>query len=56
MGTVSSGADHARDLVRRGVKFVSLGADVGYIRAGIATDAVVLQELRSMSLTKGNGG
>jgi 4-hydroxy-2-oxoheptanedioate aldolase len=49
VGTVSSGADHAKDLVQRGVKFVSLGADVGYIRAGIATDAAVLKELKTMS-------
>jgi 4-hydroxy-2-oxoheptanedioate aldolase len=47
VGTVSSSADHARDLVRRGVKFVSLGADVGYIRAGIATDRAVLETLRA---------
>jgi 4-hydroxy-2-oxoheptanedioate aldolase len=49
VGTVSSSAKHAKDLVARGVKFVSLGADVGYIRAGIATDGAVLKELRSLS-------
>jgi 4-hydroxy-2-oxoheptanedioate aldolase len=49
VGTVSSGADHAKDLLRRGVTFVSLGADVGYIRAGIGSDAAVLKDLRSMS-------
>jgi 4-hydroxy-2-oxoheptanedioate aldolase len=47
VGTVSSGADHAKDLVARGVKFVSLGADVGYLRAGIATDQAVMKALRS---------
>jgi 4-hydroxy-2-oxoheptanedioate aldolase len=47
VGTVSSGAAHAKDLVGRGVKFVSLGADVGYVRAGIALDAAVLAELRA---------
>jgi 4-hydroxy-2-oxoheptanedioate aldolase len=52
VGTVSSGADHAKDLVRRGVSFVSLGADVGYIRAGIAADAATLKDLRSMSNAK----
>jgi 4-hydroxy-2-oxoheptanedioate aldolase len=55
VGTVSSGADHAKDLVQRGVKLVSLGADVGYIRAGIATDTAVLKELRTMSTTNGKG-
>lgn len=55
VGTVSSGADHAKDLVQRGVKFVSLGADVGYLRAGIATDTAVLKELKTMSTTKGKG-
>jgi 4-hydroxy-2-oxoheptanedioate aldolase len=48
VGTVSSSASHAKDLVGRGVKFVSLGADVGYIRAGIAKDAAVLKELRAL--------
>jgi 4-hydroxy-2-oxoheptanedioate aldolase len=53
VGTVSSGAAHAKDLVGRGVKFVSLGADVGYIRAGIATDGAVLAELRSLATGTG---
>jgi hypothetical protein len=39
--------------VQRGVKFVSLGADVGYIRAGIAKDAAVVQELRSLAPGQG---
>jgi 4-hydroxy-2-oxoheptanedioate aldolase len=47
VGTVSSSAAHARDLVGRGVKFVSLGADVGYIRAGIAADRAALEALRA---------
>jgi 2-keto-3-deoxy-L-rhamnonate aldolase RhmA len=54
VGTVSSSADHAKDLVARGVKFVSLGADVGYLRAGIAGDAAVLAELRSAPRGGGN--
>jgi 4-hydroxy-2-oxoheptanedioate aldolase len=53
VGTVSSSGDHAKDLVQRGVKFVSLGADVGYIRAGIAKDAAVVQELRSLAPGQG---
>jgi 4-hydroxy-2-oxoheptanedioate aldolase len=53
VGTVSSSAAHAKDLVGRGVKFVSLGADVGYIRAGIATDAAALKELRALPGGKG---
>jgi 4-hydroxy-2-oxoheptanedioate aldolase len=51
VGTVSSSPDHAKDLVARGVSFVSLGADVGYIRAGIARDAAVLAELRAGNAT-----
>jgi 4-hydroxy-2-oxoheptanedioate aldolase len=55
VGTVSSGAAHAKDLVGRGVKFVSLGADVGYLRAGIARDGAVLGELRATSAAGGPG-
>lgn len=46
VGTVSSSRDHAEDLLARGVKFVSLGADVGYLRAGLAADRAVLAGLR----------
>jgi 4-hydroxy-2-oxoheptanedioate aldolase len=46
-GCVSSGADQAADLVRRGVMFVTLGADVGYLRAGIARDKATADSLRS---------
>jgi 4-hydroxy-2-oxoheptanedioate aldolase len=45
-GSVSSGAEQAADLVRRGVSFVTLGADVGYLRAGIARDASAAESLR----------
>jgi 4-hydroxy-2-oxoheptanedioate aldolase len=55
VGTVSSSAAHAKDLVARGVMFVSLGADVGYIRAGIATDGATLKELRSGPGNAGEG-
>jgi 4-hydroxy-2-oxoheptanedioate aldolase len=46
-GSVSSGADHAAELVRRGVAFVTLGADVGYLRAGIARDKAAADALRA---------
>jgi 4-hydroxy-2-oxoheptanedioate aldolase len=55
VGTVSSSAAHAKDLLARGVKFVSLGADVGYIRMGIATDGAVVKELRSQPTNAGKG-
>ena len=48
-GCVSSGADQAADLVRRGVMFVTLGADVGYLRAGIGRDKAAVESLRSGS-------
>jgi bis(5'-nucleosyl)-tetraphosphatase (symmetrical) len=38
VGTVSSSAEHAQDLVERGATFVSLGADAGYLRAGATKD------------------
>jgi 4-hydroxy-2-oxoheptanedioate aldolase len=46
-GTVSSSADHALDLLRRGVSFITLGADVGYLMAGVARDSAVLATLRA---------
>ena len=46
VGSVSSGPEQAAELVRRGISFVTLGADVGYLRAGIARDAAVAAELR----------
>jgi 4-hydroxy-2-oxoheptanedioate aldolase len=46
-GCVSSGAEQAADLVRRGVMFVTLGADVGYLRAGIARDKAAAETLRA---------
>jgi 4-hydroxy-2-oxoheptanedioate aldolase len=45
-GTVSAGAEQAEELVRRGVMFITLGADVGYVRAGMARDAATVQSLR----------
>jgi len=47
VGSVSSSAEHAAELVRRGVSFVTLGADVGYLRAGIARDKAVAESLRT---------
>ncbi len=46
-GCVSSGPDQAAELVRRGVRFVTLGADVGYLRAGIARDKAAAETLRA---------
>ena len=47
VGTVSFGADHAKDLVRRGIRFLTLGADMGYIRAGIAQDVALMKSLKA---------
>jgi len=49
--TVSSSADHARELLRRGVGFITLGADAGYVMAGVARDSSTLAELRAASPT-----
>ena len=46
-GTVSSSADHALDLLERGVSFITLGADVGYVMAGVARDTATLASLRA---------
>jgi len=46
-GCVSSSPEHAAELVRRGVAFVTLGADVGYLRAGIARDKAAAESLRA---------
>jgi 4-hydroxy-2-oxoheptanedioate aldolase len=46
VGTVSFGSDHARDLVRRGIRFLTLGADVGYIRAGVTQDRALIDSMR----------
>ncbi len=46
-GTISASAEEAADLVRRGVGFVTLGADVGYLRAGIARDKAAADALRA---------
>jgi 4-hydroxy-2-oxoheptanedioate aldolase len=47
VGTVSFGADQARDLVRRGIRFLTLGADAGYLRAGIAQDVALMKSLKA---------
>jgi 4-hydroxy-2-oxoheptanedioate aldolase len=54
-GMVSSTADHARELLRRGVSFITLGADVGYLMAGIARDGATLASLRTPSPTSATG-
>jgi 4-hydroxy-2-oxoheptanedioate aldolase len=46
-GGVSSSAEHAEDLVGRGVSFITLGADVGYLRAGIGRDKATVDALRA---------
>ncbi|MFF7475725.1 aldolase/citrate lyase family protein [Streptomyces sp. NPDC008092] len=45
VGTLGFGEAHARDLIRRGVRLITLGNDLGYLRAGIARDAAVAQLL-----------
>ncbi|HSS11716.1 MAG TPA: aldolase/citrate lyase family protein [Acidimicrobiales bacterium] len=49
VGTVSFGPDQARDLVRRGIRFLTLGADAGYIRAGIAQDRALMESLKAVT-------
>jgi 4-hydroxy-2-oxoheptanedioate aldolase len=58
VGTVSSSAEHAQDLVERGVIFVSLGADTGYLRAGAAKDRAAMDAIRASLGPSGgaNGG
>jgi 4-hydroxy-2-oxoheptanedioate aldolase len=46
VGTVSFGPDHARDLVKRGIRFLTVGADMGYIRAGVTQDRALIESLR----------
>jgi 4-hydroxy-2-oxoheptanedioate aldolase len=48
-GTVSSSPDHARELLRRGVSFVTLGADVGYLIAGVTRDGATMASLHPSS-------
>jgi 4-hydroxy-2-oxoheptanedioate aldolase len=48
-GTVSSSPDHARELLGRGVSFVSLGADVGYLIAGVTRDGATITSLHPSS-------
>jgi 2-keto-3-deoxy-L-rhamnonate aldolase RhmA len=46
-GTVSSSPDHARELLQRGVSFVTLGSDVGYLIGGVTRDRATLASLRA---------
>jgi 4-hydroxy-2-oxoheptanedioate aldolase len=46
-GTVSSSAEHAAELLQRGVSFITLGADAGYVMAGVARDTATLAALRA---------
>src|SRR5262249_49963892 len=48
-GTVSSSAEHAVELLRRGMSFITLGADVGYLMAGVARDTATLASVRGAS-------
>jgi 4-hydroxy-2-oxoheptanedioate aldolase len=48
VGTVSFGPDNARDLVRRGIRFLTIGADMGYIRAGVTQDRALIESLRDV--------
>jgi 4-hydroxy-2-oxoheptanedioate aldolase len=47
VGTVSSSAEHAQNLVERGATFVSLGADAGYLRAGATKDRAAMDAIRA---------
>jgi 4-hydroxy-2-oxoheptanedioate aldolase len=44
-GTVAFDAEHARDLVNRGISFLTLGADAGYLRSGAMKDLEVARSL-----------
>jgi len=48
VGTVSFGPDNARDLVKRGIRFLTVGADMGYIRAGVTQDHTLIESLRDV--------
>jgi 4-hydroxy-2-oxoheptanedioate aldolase len=48
VGTVSFGPDNARDLVKRGIRFLTVGADMGYIRAGVTQDRALIDSLRDV--------
>ena len=52
--TVSSSRDHAEDLIRRGVSLVTLGADVGYLMAGLAGDGAAMKSLRAGTPARAN--
>ena len=48
VGGVCSAPQHAEELVRHGLAFVALGADVGYIKLGIANERSNLERLRAL--------
>jgi 4-hydroxy-2-oxoheptanedioate aldolase len=48
VGGVCSAPQHAEELVRHGLAFVALGADVGYIKIGIANERANLERLRAI--------
>ena len=45
---MSFGPDNARDLVKRGIRFLTVGADMGYIRAGVTQDHTLIESLRDV--------
>jgi 4-hydroxy-2-oxoheptanedioate aldolase len=45
-GAASFSLDNAKDFIRRGVKVVTVGADVGYLRRGAQSDADYCKSLR----------
>jgi 4-hydroxy-2-oxoheptanedioate aldolase len=45
VGTISFSGDHARELVERGVRFVSVGNDKAYLRERAAADVAVIRAL-----------
>ena len=44
-GTVAFDADHARELIDRGVTFLTLGSDAGYLRSGAVKDLEIAKSL-----------
>ena len=53
VGTVAAGVDHAADLVARGVRFISVASDKGYLRAGAARDVEALKALMASATATG---
>jgi 4-hydroxy-2-oxoheptanedioate aldolase len=46
-GAASFSLDNAKDFIRRGLKVVTVGADVGYLRRGAQADADFCKDLRN---------